>query len=237
VTSDGTIETNEAQLQVDSESPSGTMEKQGSAWGPETFSPPPTINEVVLALQGIKKILKPPRKTGPGYKDPELDLMFRGWLKDMRQFMWTYINPDLGTRGQWQAASLNTANNLEKGLGHARKLHQWVQAYVTDRKVLPINPYRRWNESVIDMDPNLAQEIHAHLQSKGKYVKAMDLVNFMDTPKMQEQTHLNKWIGLFKAQQWMKTLDYCWTYTPKGQYVDGHEREDVMAYRQNIFLP
>jgi hypothetical protein len=35
----------------------------------------------------------------------------------------------------------------------------------------------------------------------------------------------------------MKKLNYCWTYDPKGQYVDGHEREDVVAYRQNIFLP
>jgi hypothetical protein len=67
---------NEAQLQVNSESPSGTMEKQESAWGLGTFSPLPTINEVMLALQNIKKILKPPWKTGPGYKDPELDLMF-----------------------------------------------------------------------------------------------------------------------------------------------------------------
>jgi hypothetical protein len=87
---------NEAQPQVNSESSSGTMEKQGSAWGQGTFSPPPTIDEVVLALQDIKKILKPPRKTGPGYKDPELDLMF-WWLEDMRQFMWMYINPNSGT--------------------------------------------------------------------------------------------------------------------------------------------
>jgi hypothetical protein len=35
----------------------------------------------------------------------------------------------------------------------------------------------------------------------------------------------------------MKKLDYRWAYDPKGQYVDGHEREDVVAYRQNVFLP
>ena len=142
VTIDATINaTNKAQPHVNSESSSGTMENQGSAWEPGTFSPLPTIDEVALALQDIKKILKPPQKTGPGYKDPELDLMFQRQLEDMRQFMWTYINPDLGTWGQWQAASLSTANNLEKGLGHAWKLRQWVQAYVTGHKVLPINPY------------------------------------------------------------------------------------------------
>jgi hypothetical protein len=36
----------------------------------------------------------------------------------------------------------------------------------------------------------------------------------------------------------MKKLDYRWTKTGlKGQYVDGHEREDVVAYHQKVFLP
>jgi hypothetical protein len=112
-----------------------------------------------------------------------------------------------------------------------------VQAYVADRKVLPVNPYGHCNELVIDKDPTLAQEIHVHLQSIGKFVRVMDLVEFMDTPEMREHTHLKKSISLATAQQWMKKLDYRWSYTPKGQYVDGHEREDVVAYRQNVFLP
>lgn len=32
-------------------------------------------------------------------------------------------------------------------------------------------------------------------------------------------------------------LDYHWAYDPKGQYVDDHEQEDVVDYRQNVFLP
>jgi hypothetical protein len=34
----------------------------------------------------------------------------------------------------------------------------------------------------------------------------------------------------------MKKLDYCWTYNPKGQYIDGNEQEDVAVYCQNVFL-
>jgi hypothetical protein len=94
-----------------------------------------------------------------------------------------------------------------------------------------------WNESVIDKDPTIAQEIHAHLQGIRKFVKAMDLVNFMDTPEMRVKSGLKKRIDISTAQRWMKKLDYQWTYEPKGQYVDGHEREDVVAYRQNVFLP
>jgi hypothetical protein len=76
---------------------------------------------------------------------------------------------------------------------------------------------------VIDKEPEIAQSIHAHLQSKGKFVKAMDLVDFMDTPEMQEYSGLKKRIDISTAQQWMKKLDYQWTYDPKEQYVDGHK--------------
>jgi hypothetical protein len=34
----------------------------------------------------------------------------------------------------------------------------------------------------------------------------------------------------------MKRMDYRWVQDHRGQYVDGHEREDVVDYRQNIFL-
>ena len=32
-------------------------------------------------------------------------------------------------------------------------------------------------------------------------------------------------------------MGYRWAYDPKGQYVDGHERADVVAFRNKIFLP
>ncbi|KDQ12520.1 hypothetical protein BOTBODRAFT_189230 [Botryobasidium botryosum FD-172 SS1] len=35
----------------------------------------------------------------------------------------------------------------------------------------------------------------------------------------------------------MKILGYRWKKTPTGQFVDGHERDDVVAYHQLVFLP
>ncbi|KAG2114763.1 uncharacterized protein F5147DRAFT_770078 [Suillus discolor] len=40
------------------------------------YKPSPTIEEAFLAFNDIKKILRPPKTTG-GYKDPELDSVFR----------------------------------------------------------------------------------------------------------------------------------------------------------------
>jgi len=44
-------------------------------------------------------------------------------------------------------------------------------------------------------------------------------------------------ISLATAQHWMRIMDYRWTRNPQGQFVDGHEQEDVVNYRQPVFLP
>ena len=58
----------------------------------------------------------------------------------------------------------------------------------------------------------------------------MDLVDFLDTEEMRAKTGHKKRIDIATAQRWMKKLDYRWTMDPKGQYVDGHERADSVAY-------
>jgi hypothetical protein len=35
----------------------------------------------------------------------------------------------------------------------------------------------------------------------------------------------------------MRTLGYRFVRNHRGQYVDGHERDDVVHYRQHVFLP
>ena len=65
----------------------------------------------------------------------------------------------------------------------------------------------------------------------------MDIVHFLDTPEMKTQLNRKVTIHLSTAQHWMCKMGYHWANAPKGQYVDGHEREDIVAYRQNVFLP
>ena len=66
---------------------------------------------------------------------------------------------------------------------------------------------------MIDKYPEIAQELHAHLQGIGKFVKAMDITDFMDTPKMRQHSGLKKRIDISMAQLWMWKLDYQWTYS------------------------
>ena len=39
------------------------------------------------------------------------------------------------------------------------------------------------------------------------------------------------------ARRWLEKLGFSWGKVQKGVYVDGHERSDVVCYRQEVFLP
>ncbi|KAF8516740.1 hypothetical protein BU17DRAFT_50706, partial [Hysterangium stoloniferum] len=64
-------------------------------------------------------------------------------------------------------------------------LREWTHAFLHDLKDLPQHKYGKFNASVLE-DEDLAQEICLHLQSKGKYVCAMNNFQFLDTPKIKE---------------------------------------------------
>jgi hypothetical protein len=50
---------------------------------------------------------------------------------------------------------------------------------------LPINLYGSWNVSLLNKG-ELGKDIHLHLQEKGKWVKALDIVRFVDTLEIKE---------------------------------------------------
>lgn len=198
---------------------------------------PPSIEEALLALGDLRRILKPPRVTGKGYKDPDLKTVLRQRLEGMSQLLWTYCDPQSPTYGKWIAASVRVAGALQKKPRYARTVRQRARAFIEDHTDLPYANYGIGNESILDTDEGLAQEIHVHLQGIGPLVRAQDLVDFMGTPEMKKRTGHTKAIDISTAQRWMKKLDYRWMVDPKGQFVDGHERADTVAYRQHVFLP
>ncbi|KAI0718507.1 hypothetical protein C8Q72DRAFT_789107 [Fomitopsis betulina] len=136
----------------------------------------------------------------------------------------------------WISASLHTAHAWRQGPHHARKLREWTRNFLEDHHQLPFTPEASWSVSLLEK-PDLKEALCEHLQSIGKYVRALDIVEFMANPETITWYGLQKPIGLSTAQTWMHVLDYCWTKAPSGQYVDGHEREDVVTYRDDVFLP
>ncbi|KDQ19438.1 hypothetical protein BOTBODRAFT_28021 [Botryobasidium botryosum FD-172 SS1] len=86
-------------------------------WSPQTSVlvslPAPTIDTAKQALADIKHILKPPQDSGPGHKDPGLDLLLRSRLEKMRMFLRFFINHKDGLG--WTAASKKAVEAFERG--------------------------------------------------------------------------------------------------------------------------
>ncbi|KAF7347061.1 hypothetical protein MVEN_01459900 [Mycena venus] len=204
----------------------------------------PSLEEAQAALKAINLLLRPPRNTGAGYKKCELHLYTRTRLEWMATFLHMYctthrpIPGQDSVAGKWNSASLAAAHAAQKGPWTARRLRQWTRAFLKDPKDVPTSPYGSWNKerSVLE-DADVANEIALHLQSLGKYVKALDIVHYIDQPEVKKRLGLKKGIHLATAQHWMKRMGYRWTKNPSGQYVDGHERADVVYYRQKEFIP
>ncbi|KAF9240820.1 hypothetical protein BU15DRAFT_31527, partial [Melanogaster broomeanus] len=196
---------------------------------------PPGADEATEALHNLKNTLKPRRATGHGYKDPALGLWTRERLQSMFTFLTHYTSITSPAYKAWMSASLLTASGLGKPTWWARQLRIITKSYIIHRTNLPMNPYGRWNSSRLE-DPDIANDIHEHLQSIGKYVRAQDIVDYLDKEDVRTWFGMKKSISLATAKCWIQKMDYRWTCNFKGQYVDGHERDDVVSYRQNVFL-
>jgi hypothetical protein len=205
---------------------------------------PPTIEEARKALDDLRALLKPPRKDRTGYTDPKLPPVLKERLLQMKDFLWLYtdvrcdgtIHPENPVGGCWTKAADRAARNAgNKGPYLSRCLRSWSKAYINNRIALPHRkPSQKYSR--ID-DEYLAAELKLHLQSVGKFVRAQDIVDYLDVPGNRARVGVKKSISVRTARRWMLRMGYRWKKEPHGQYADGHERSDVVHYCQNIFLP
>ena len=136
----------------------------------------------------------------------------------------------------WVGSSELAAQSAGKGPWLVRKLCEWTHALIHDKTDIPTHSYGKFNSSILE-DKDLAEEIHLHLQSLGPYIKAADIVQYLNTPEVKQWLNLKKPMSEHTAQCWMHCMEYQWKKTPQGQYADDHEQEAVIAYWQNVFLP
>ncbi|KAJ7722554.1 hypothetical protein DFH07DRAFT_705759, partial [Mycena maculata] len=96
----------------------------------------------------------------------------------------------------------------------SRRIRKWTITFMKDDTNLPTAKYGKFNGSVLE-DKDLAQEIHLHLQSVGKFVAAQDIVNYMASDEMKTRFNLKHGISLRTAQRWMRQMKYRWKSEPK----------------------
>jgi hypothetical protein len=196
----------------------------------------PTQVQVIEALKDLKNILRPPRKTGAGYTDPNIDPFARIRMEAMQTMLHFYTNPKSNTYDKWGASACQAAISLGRGEYCARQLTRLSRQFIRDRAILPLNPYGKWNESLL-VDEDLAMDINLHLQELGKEISAKKVVEFLGRADVKEKHGITKNISESTARRYLKTLGYRFMAPKKGQYADGHERDDVVWYRNHKFLP
>jgi hypothetical protein len=180
------------------------------------YSPPPNLEEARRALVSLTLLLGGCRKKGKYKKPFKCDDTTRRRLERMRMLLQTYTNPRKSERLPWIAASLRVARMHGESTAKAESLRKWTRGYMADRNNIPVNLYGKWSASMLD-NSDLAKDIFEHLQSVGKYVKAMDVVWYVNKPEVQEKYKLKKGISLATSKRWMSLMDYRWRKTPKGQ--------------------
>ena len=195
----------------------------------------PTQSDALTTLKDLKKILQPQCDTGRGYKDPELDLCHHTQLDGMFSMLNMFPNHQSLTHNQWGASTCQTVI----GMGWGTHCTQWLcelnHVFFTDWKVLPINPFGDWNKSLL-VNKNIVNEISIYLLSLGKEITAKKLMNFLQQADIKEKYGIKHDISHKMACWYLQALGYHYQSTPKGQYVDGHKREDVVTYCERVFL-
>jgi hypothetical protein len=202
---------------------------------------PPSIDKAHAAKEELKKLLFPSRNSGPGHKHAKLDVFLSHRLQLMRSLLSIYTDPIYGkgwTEASTGAIQIFDMAHRARTSAHwaSRQLRKWTKDFVGDHSILPITYYGSGNKSLIE-DKDLKHDLLSYLQEIGKYVWAMDVVNYMNMEEVKIAYGLQTGISLATAKRWMHHLGYRWGKTPTGQYVDGHEREDVVKYRSDVFIP
>ncbi|KAH6901434.1 hypothetical protein BKA70DRAFT_1113902, partial [Coprinopsis sp. MPI-PUGE-AT-0042] len=200
----------------------------------------PSVDIALEALQDLKEKLKGVPYQSRGYKHDDFDPFIRPRLEGMRAMLAFYttvvVNASPSCYGKWGASALQAAVSLGGGRYCARQLAKLCRAYIDDRSVLPVNPYGNWNETML-VDEDFVNGVNEYLQTIGKQITAAHLMRYMQCADIKEKHGITRDITERTARRYLFILGYRWTGAKKGQFVDGHEREDVVYYRDATFLP
>jgi hypothetical protein len=206
--------------------------------GPKPHRPRsiPKADAVDKCIHRLDEMLHPRRNANRGFKkSPITDSTLRLCLELMLSFMRLFKSHECHCR-HWLLCADLIATSVGKGPWMSKMLRVWVMDFVDNEKNLPTAKYGKSNACMLE-DEDLAQELHLHLQSIGKYVAARHVVQFVNSSEVRTRLRLKKSITERTARRWMNRMRFRWRKDSKGMYFDGHERDDVVDYRQNVFLP
>ena len=145
--------------------------------------------------------------------------------------------------------SLTLAYSVEKGVKYARQLRRWVRDWKIYRVGIPkpkINNHAR--RHTLFEDEEVITAVREYLNNNGWQSTLQGVVQAVeDVTGSRRSTEIvglqevnsdtsSTTISTRTAARWLAKIGWVYDRDGKG-YVDGHEREDVVGYRNNVFLP
>ena len=169
-------------------------------------------------------------------KDVKIDVTFHARITAMVGALNLYLDPEMSYT--WRQASMVVAKLQGKGVRHAKTIRQWIHQFINHGN-LPIH-HNKGSRSTILEDEDIALEIQLKLaeHAKDKYIKALDVVEIVASQEIQERLRTSgiekQQISERTARRWLRKFKWRYSQKKKGMYIDGHEREDVVAYHQKF---
>ena len=142
---------------------------------------------------------------------------------------------DEGLHLSWRKTSVLISKAQGHGNTHARRIREWTVRFL-QTEALPF--YRlgqaRWT---VLCDEDITSEMKVQMVEKSKkgFIKVEDIANLVASPEMQvvfsEKGICKPSISMRMANRWLQKLDWRYQRARNGMYIDGHERENVVAYQ------
>ena len=134
----------------------------------------------------------------------------------------------------WREASMVIAKAQGHGSTHACSIRTWVLNFIQEGR-LPLHSYGYTWQTVLE-DEEILQELQEELSKKSKagFIKAQDVCDIVASKKFQGlflRLGIHKpSISLTMAQRWLVKLKWWYRKAKNGMYIDGHERDNIVAY-------
>src|SRR6266487_2621305 len=118
----------------------------------------------------------------------------------------------------------------------AKKIHFLAKFYLQYKSFLLSNhgQHQKYKRLIDDEDIALACHQWIQQESGVNGINSFQFKQYIEDVILPEHMDTRKMISLQMAERWLNILDYRFEHYRKGIYFDGHEQEDVVAYRENF---
>ena len=171
-------------------------------------------------------------------QDKSLDVVFQARISATAGVLNIFLNPELPYT--WRGASMIVAKAQGHESSHVHSIWAWVLDFVHEG-TLPLHSFCYTHQTVLE-DDDIVQETQWELtkRAKGGCMKAEDDCEIVASKKLQAKFAR---LGVHRptilkatAHRWLAKLKWRYEKKKNRMYIDGHERDDIVAYWHTFVL-